>query len=183
MIDMIDTQKKFAPVVGETYTNTRNVLGRGRGPRQHVMREVGNPENAPELADEVPGGENRFIVADALAWRITKLLSSLGMTWDEAADALRREWCADLALRDGIKQDSFFAVWHFYDKPDCFGAWRGKPSQIAKAIENDVLQHGPVSNVRMVSLSVAYLEAEQIAEKAGFAFRDGEIVPLSGTEV
>lgn len=157
---MIDTQKKFAEVVGETYTNVRNVLGRRRGPRQFHAK---NPDH--------------FTVADAFAWRIVRKLTHLGMTWDEAADVVRRERCADLALRDGIEDASYFAVWEVGPFTNLeLGAWRGTPTKIADAIEYDVAARGDVPSVRMVSLQTAYSEAVLLAEQAGYLFEDGKIL-------
>jgi len=172
---MIDTQKKFAEVVGETHTKIRNVLGRGRGPRQFDADILAT---MPELAEQ-----GHFAVVDALAWRIVRKLTHLGMTWDEAAKIVKRERPADDALRHGIGQADFFAVWEFYGPPRHEpGSWRGKPSDFAEVIEGDIVRYGQVASVRMVSLQTAYREAELVAEQAGFAFKGGEIVRLDEAE-
>lgn len=166
---MIKTQKQFAEAVGETHTNVRNILGRNRGPRQFVAIGYG----------AVREERGVFGVADVLAWRIVKKLTHLGMTWDEAADIVRRERCADLALRDGVNEDDFFGVWDFLH-PHLFkpGAYRGKPSRISELVEFDISSHGLVANLRMVSLRMAFIEAEELAERAGYAFEGDAIVPL-----
>lgn len=165
---MIKTQKQFAEVVGETHTNVRNIIGRQRGPRQFT------PGGATDQAER-----QCFGVADALAWRIVKKLTHLGMTWDEAADVVRRERCADLALRDGVNEEDFFAIWDFLH-PHLFkaGAYRGRPSKISEIVEYDIANFGMVANLRMVSLRMAYIEAEDLAEQAGYVFEGDDIVPL-----
>jgi hypothetical protein len=163
---MIKTQKQFAEVVGETYTNVRNVLGRHRGPRQFGDVEQG-----------------LFTVADAFAWRIVRKLTHLGMTWDEASDVVRRERCADLALRDGVEDASFFAVWEVGPLTNHeLGAWTGTPTKIAEIVEYDAAARGDVTSVRMVSLQTAYSEAVLLADQAGYRFEGDEIIAEDGGE-
>lgn len=166
---MIKTQE-FSAAIGETYTTVRNVYGRpGREPR----------DPGPGDVDFQLGSHRRYVLADALAWRIVRKLTHLGMTWDEAAKIVKHERPADGALRDGIGDADFFAVWEF-STPQLhqFTGWRGKPTDFAEIIEGDIARHGQVASVRMVSLRTAYREAELLAEQAGFAFEGDEIIPL-----
>ena len=154
----------FTEVVGETYTIVRNVYGRpGREPRQ------------PGDGDFEHGHTRKFGWADAVAWRMTRDLSELGMTWDDAASLMHREYAADRALK--AAQDGaglFFAVWPVAPidaetpQAELWAAGRGAPAEIAEMVEHDGRNYGAVLAVRMISVARSIATAKRLAISAGY---------------
>ena len=171
---MVKTQE-FGATIGEAYTTVRNVYGRpGREPRRP----------GPGGVDFQKGSHRRFVAADAIAWRITRDLTALGIDWDVAADLVRREQVADRGmLLDNIGK-IFFAVWDAGAPVAApgFAGWLGSPAEIAEIVSLDAERHGAPVSVRMVSLANSFATAISIAAEAGYAFEHGEIVPLNPTE-
>lgn len=165
---MLKTQE-YSIIVGETYHVVRNVYGReGRAPR--------NPGPRGEAADFANGKHRRFVFADALAWRITRELCSLGMDWDKAAEIVRLECPADGFLSDDHSGETqFFAVWPTAADSEKCAAWRGDIGQISEVLERDAKAYGPIHPVRIVSLDVAQSRAIALIEAAGYQLIDGEI--------
>ena len=171
---MAKTQQ-FASILGETYTVVRNVYGRpGREPRQ--------PGPSGDV-DFQKGAHRRFVVADALAWTITRDLTALGLTWDEAAPLVRRERVADAMMVEGIElTGQLFAAWVIQtDKGHETAAWRGSVSEIADLIAHDQ-EGGSVLAVRMISLKASFETAVRKAADAGFEFIEGEFRAIEDEE-
>jgi hypothetical protein len=168
----VTSLQQLSHVLNEPYTTVRNNYARGRQPR-----DIG----ALGIADAGPvsfNAHHRFVVADLLAWRIVRDLTGTGLTWETAARIVRSERVADLALRNEIGPDLFFAVWMFRDRTVDPGAWRGAPKEIAEIVAHDIERHGQISSIRMVSLRDAFDTINLTAEVQGYTFEGGEIVLL-----
>lgn len=153
--------KQFSEAIGETYTTVRDVFGRpGREPRY----DFGEEFNA--------GSHRRFSWLDALAWRITRHLTQLGLTWDQAAAVVKREMPADGYAKDP-ERSPYFGVWENKGHTG-FAAWRGTPAEIAEIFQRDSGSYGLSISLRMVSLSHAENDAIEIARGAGFEIKAGE---------
>ncbi|MBS0573131.1 MAG: hypothetical protein JSS08_07760 [Proteobacteria bacterium] len=166
---MLKTQE-FANAIGETYTTVRNVYGRaGREPRKPgALREI----------DFAKGTHRRFVVADALAWRITRDLCALGLDWNQAAEIVRQERVADWAAGHVVEPDAFFGTW---TGDHGWGARRGTMAEITELAEVDSRKFGRVGAVRIISIYDSVRKAEAIARDAGYELVDGEILPLTQT--
>lgn len=119
-----------------------------------------------------------------MAWRITRHLCELGLTWDDAAEAVRNELVAWRALREADDAaGKFFAVWSnvTFAKGDAPQAdhtlctWVGTPGEIAEVLTLDAAAAAAgeqlftgLANVRMVSLQRAIVTARLIAREGGF---------------
>ena len=182
----------FARALGETYTTVRNVYGRpGREPR-HPGEESFTPAN-----------HRKFWWIDAVAWRITRHLCELGLAWDDAAEAARREYAAHWALRQpNDAAGKFFAVWANVtfakgtapQTEHTLCTFIGTPGEIAEVLALDAAAvatgaqlYTGVANLRMVSLHRSIVTARLIARDGGFepdgdGFRriDGELVKEAG---
>lgn len=153
--------KQFSEAIGETYTTVRDVFGRpGREPRF----DFGEEFNA--------GSHRRFSWLDALAWRITRHLTQLGLTWDQAAAVVKREMPADRYAKDPDRAP-YFGVWETKGQTG-LAAWCGTAAEIAEIFQHDNANYGLSVSLRMVSLAHAEAEALEIARSAGFEVKAGE---------
>ena len=163
----------FTRVIGETHSVVRNVYGRpGREPRH------------PGAESYTPTNHRKFYWIDAVAWRIARQLTELGLTWDQAAELCSESYVARWALkRPEDCAGHFFAVWGAVTMTQpagpvlehSFTSWMGTPADISEAIALDASKDAAgaknftgLSGVRMVSLHRAIVSARMLARQAGF---------------